>query len=389
MPTPEIAAPEIQYLELADWRQRAHADRESVAGIGVRWAPTSGVVRAPDDMGVPEGERDYTRDFVITTGEQDREGDVVEIAGWDWSGYFRGGPGVVLWCHSRRDLSVGSCPWIKPMGQALVGRCRFPTQAEVGYPEEAPSFFKTVRLLYVNGFLKNCSVGFMPKEWTWDEDLAGIHFYEQEGLEWSLCPVPANAGAFALSRSKGIDLSPLREWAIRTLDGVAQTEGVYVPRKLLERALKELGGDKGLRHFDLGQLVAVADLAAVPAASVPSAGAERTPPASGWVPATRLEAEFAQLLEAEALTLSDVVAAARAAKVVPVAPAATQAAAIGDDLDGALEIEECTAPEAETLVLVDGEGKTMDLDTAALTDLVRGAFADAQNDQTPLTGRVY
>lgn len=397
MPAPQVApesvspTPEPVFLDFADWRRLAKDSPEKVQGIGAYFTPSGQEVRVAAD--VPAGQADYVRDFVITTSGQDRYDDVIDIDGWDWKDYFLGGEGVVLLAHDRRSLPMGKCPWIKTIAQAQVGRCQFPTQAEVGYDEAEPSLWKTVRLMYVNRFMKNTSVGFMPTEWTWDEETGGLHFIKQKGLEWSLCSVPANPECFQLAKSAGIDVNPVREWAIRSLDALGGMEGVYVSRDRLEKVLKQLGSEKGLKFFDMGELLMATKPAEKTAAPVPAE--------SGWVdPEPKQKSgggKVVRALKAAGLSIEDLVASALSLKESknapvsaptpePVAPL-TLAASVPDD-QLFLEIEE--SEPACDLILVDEHGKAVDINKESLTVLVRGAFTDAFNNaETRVTGKVY
>ncbi len=378
---PAVAAPpETVFLDLADWKRLAREDRSRVAGLGVSWTPGGQEVRMPSDLSGPES--DYVRDFVITTSEQDRYGDVVDVEGWDWTDYFRGGPGVVLFAHDRRGLAMAKCPWIKTVAQAQVGRCVFPTQAECGYAEDEPSFWKTIRLMYVNGYMKNTSVGFMAVEWTFDEETNGLHFIKQTGLEWSLCSVPANPGCYSLAKAAGIDVSPLRQWAIRTLDEVNGVEGVYLTKKRLERAVRELGSEKGIAYFDLGELTLAQATAPAQERTAAAPRAEKKGPG-----------RVVKALEAAGLTLDDLVTAAKAAKATaaqPVMVTTEELSVVEGEVVSEDYLEVDDAAPADELLLVDEEGKAVELTPESFTLMLRGALTDAINEeQTRVTGKVF
>jgi hypothetical protein len=92
--------------------------------------------------------------------------------------------------------------------------------------------------MYSKGFLNAVSVGFDPVKYAWVEDKDrpwGIDYIEQELLEYSCCPVPANPEALVDAKSAGIDLDPLVDWIERTLDG-----GLYIPKEKAERIYKIL-----------------------------------------------------------------------------------------------------------------------------------------------------
>jgi|GEM_PF-4913561 len=379
-PPAAISAPNAVFLDLADWRKLAREDKSRVKGLGISWTPSNQSVRAVED--VPADMADYFRDFIITTSEKDRYDDVVELAGWDWTDYFKGGDGVVLLAHDRRGLSVGKCPWIKTIGPAMVGRCRFPTQAEIGYEDDQPSLWKTVRLMYVNGFMKNTSVGFMADEWTFDEESGGLHFIKQKGLEWSLCSVPANPGCYQLAKSAGIDVNPLREWAVRALDEIGGIEGVYISKARLERALKELGSEMGIAYFDVGEILTASS--STPKVSAPAKSAETKKKGGG---------KLLKSLEAAGLSLADLIAAAKTVKSQQrqaTEPAKAEVApepvpAVATDLF--LEIEES---QDDLIFVVDEQGRTVEMTRDSVAVLVRGAFSQAMEDErTRVTGKVF
>jgi hypothetical protein len=77
----------------------------------------------------------------------------------------------------------------------------------------------TLQLLR-GGFLSAVSVGFIPMKYAFSEEDGrtwGIDFLEQELLEFSVCPIPANPEALSEGRSAGIDLAPIRDWAVKFL----------------------------------------------------------------------------------------------------------------------------------------------------------------------------
>jgi hypothetical protein len=72
------------------------------------------------------------------------------------------------------------------------------------------------------GFLSAVSVGFAPVKYAFSDEPGrsfGIDFLQQELLEFSVCPVPANPEALIEARSAGIDIAPIREWAVKLLAG--------------------------------------------------------------------------------------------------------------------------------------------------------------------------
>ena len=134
--------------------------------------------------------------FVLSTDEVDRHGDVVSAAGWRLEAY-RENP-VLLWAHDYRHPAIGRAVsvWTEP--NRLLAKVEF-----------APSVFaQEVAALYAAGFQWGVSVGFRPIRWEERRDsrtgaFIGLKYLEQELLEVSAVPVPANRSA--LRRDVGSD----------------------------------------------------------------------------------------------------------------------------------------------------------------------------------------
>jgi HK97 family phage prohead protease len=175
--------------------------------------------------------------FIISTATVDRMGDTVSVEGWDLS-QFRKNP-VVLWAHDSSRLPVASA------SESLGGRIwtdesRLMAEA-VFTPKGATNFNDTVFDLLKGGFLNATSVGFSPKKFAFVDDPErrfGIDFIEQELLEFSIVPVPANPDALVQARSAGIDISPIEHWAEDIVRGAGN---VVVPAERhanMEKAAK-------------------------------------------------------------------------------------------------------------------------------------------------------
>ena len=126
--------------------------------------------------------------FVASTGEVDRHGDTVAPEGWRLDAY-RDNP-VVLWAHDYGEPAIGRAEAVWSDGRALRARLEFaPTE-----------FAGQVERLYRQGYQRGVSVGFRPLRFEDRRDpvngaFLGIRFLEQELLEISAVPVPANGGA--------------------------------------------------------------------------------------------------------------------------------------------------------------------------------------------------
>ncbi len=162
--------------------RQAHHEREA--------APTD-----PQGTGLPRFARNDKNvgtegalTFVASTGAVDRHGDTVAPEGWRLDAY-RENP-VVLWAHDYRRPAIGRAQSVWRDGGALLARLEFaPTE-----------FAREVEGLYRQGYQQGVSVGFRPLRFEERRDarsgaFLGIRFLEQELLEISAVPVPANRGA--------------------------------------------------------------------------------------------------------------------------------------------------------------------------------------------------
>ncbi len=132
--------------------------------------------------------------FVASTGAVDRHGDTVAPEGWRLDAY-RENP-VVLWAHDYRRPAIGRTQSVWRDGGALLARLEFADTA----------FAREVEGLYRQGFQQGVSVGFRPLRFEERRDprtgaFLGIRFLEQELLEISAVPVPANQGALLTQRA--------------------------------------------------------------------------------------------------------------------------------------------------------------------------------------------
>lgn len=186
------------YGSIEEFRQAARGSAEPVNDARVR-ASFDTEVKAADD-----GSRSLT--FTISTGSVDRMGDTIAVAGWKLDAY-RKNP-VVLWVHDSGSLPVAKTKKIWIEGDKLKAETEFT-------PAGMARFNDTVFDMYNQGFLAATSVGFIPLKYAFTEDPArryGIDFLEQELLEFSCCPIPANPEALIEGKAAGIDVTPMLDW---------------------------------------------------------------------------------------------------------------------------------------------------------------------------------
>lgn len=187
-------------ISIEDWRKSVEAGE----------APDDAMLRKQFVASVEKvGEGDSrVRRFIISTASRDRDHDSLALDGWRLENY-RKNP-VVLWAHMYRELPVAQSLRIE-VGEALISEAQFATRDE--YP-----FADTVLRLIDGRYLRATSVGFRPLKYVYNAEEAGYDFHEQELLEYSIVPVPANPEALQQAKSAGIDLLPLKGWAERVLD---------------------------------------------------------------------------------------------------------------------------------------------------------------------------
>ena len=167
----------------------------NVSGDGIR---LGGGVKDEGEgsVGFPrtEKEAETPMTFVISSEEVDRHGDVVLAQGWRLQAYLQNP--VFLWAHDYRLPVIGRALAVWPEPGQLLARLEF-----------APTDFASqVAALYRGGYQHGVSVGFRPLRYEERRDprtgaFLGIRFLEQELLEVSAVPVPANRRALRRATS--------------------------------------------------------------------------------------------------------------------------------------------------------------------------------------------
>ena len=173
-------------LEALDAYSRGLSD----APLLHKWTK-SDVTAAADD-------RDEPMSFIISTDDVDRHGDVIVAEGWRLDSYLANP--VFLWAHDYARPVIGRAVEVWSEPHKLLARMKF---APTGFAQE-------VALLYRSGYQRGVSVGFKPLRYEERRNdktgaFLGIRFLEQELLETSAVPVPANSHALR----KALDQAPL------------------------------------------------------------------------------------------------------------------------------------------------------------------------------------
>lgn len=158
-----------------------------------------------------DGQEDNVLRFVISTNTVDRYGDTIDAKGWDTKNYERNP--VVLWAHNHSMPPVAQALKVWAEDNQLMADALFT-------PEEVYAFGHTVYLLHKGNFLRATSVGFLPTKWQLvdTDERMGYNFLEQELLEFSSVPIPANPEALQLAAKSGIKISPVVDWCSEVLD---------------------------------------------------------------------------------------------------------------------------------------------------------------------------
>lgn len=166
-------------------------------------------------------ENDRTLRFIGSDESVDRDGDIIDVAGWDTNNYMKNP--VVLWAHNIGAMEmppIGKTVSLNKdiQNKQLIFDIKFPTLAELSTDVQNTSdhakFVDTIYSMCKNGYLNAVSVGFKGIKYKRrdDDDVLdlpewqrGIHYMEQQLYEISICPIPANPNALQTAKSEGLD----------------------------------------------------------------------------------------------------------------------------------------------------------------------------------------
>jgi len=199
------------------------------------------VVRKAHTGADPERVSEFKSAFIVSTPEEDRDGDVVNPEGFALDAYRRAGA-PVLWAHDTKQPPIAKSPDIRVVKGVLRAVAEFPEKGI--YP-----LADTIRGLVNGGFIKGASVGFHPIS-AEPRKGRGVYFQKAELLEWSILPIPSNRSALVDAASKGLDVAPLlkgAEWLLdtrpvdaATLDLVHKAVSYTRPTHYLGRGMEGL-----------------------------------------------------------------------------------------------------------------------------------------------------
>jgi HK97 family phage prohead protease len=209
-----------KFVNQRQFRELAAAG--DTAGVGVEHPAR--VLRAGD-------EDSRTVRFCLSDSSVDRMGDTIRAAGWHLAPYKQNP--VVLWSHLSSEPPIGRMVNVWVSGDRLLGDVRFPDAATYEFGDQIFRLLKA-------GYISAGSVGFWPLKFSFSEDEDrpwGVDYHEQELLEFSITPVPANQNALVVAAVKSL--------AVR---GAAPAER---PTPVL--STMSFAGTARQRRFDLAQ----------------------------------------------------------------------------------------------------------------------------------------
>ncbi len=159
-------------------------------------------------------------EFFAATGGKKRDGNYVDNEGWKFNS-FVDNP-IFLWCHDYAGLPLGHhVAWgVDKNNNQPVLRTAVKFASRDVYP-----FADTVRKLYLNRDLRTVSAGWIPLKWREMKD-GGILFEENELLEVSGCPIPADPTALMQACQRGVISSEELENCARWLPALALARDV-------------------------------------------------------------------------------------------------------------------------------------------------------------------
>lgn len=180
--------------------------------------------------------------FTLSTGGMKRDGFEIRTDGWQLEN-FRKNP-VVLWNHNHTGNSLPIAKSLREwkandpaLGRVLRGQADFLTK-------DLNPFAERVYSLYRAGILNAVSVGWktLKSEWVKDDEgyITGIRFLENDLLEYSAVPVPADPDALQRAFRESMVLDEERGLFVRSTDHPEDTYifGAMVDQQSPERTPK-------------------------------------------------------------------------------------------------------------------------------------------------------
>ncbi|MBK3776184.1 hypothetical protein GAY31_18840 [Azospirillum brasilense] len=162
---------------------------------------------------------------IASTAREDREGDIIEVTGWDLTA-FRRNP-VVLFNHDP-SKPIGRCVDIGVMNGRLEATVEFPPAGTSPLADE-------VHGLVRHGAVSALSVGFLPLETKPIPSGRGLRIAKAELLELSLVSVPANPDCVVIQReARGLEPKATPAPTLRRSDAERQLQAFRRQGELIE-----------------------------------------------------------------------------------------------------------------------------------------------------------
>jgi HK97 family phage prohead protease len=368
----DLPGEKVTFIDLKDFKAKAQESPESILGLALRKQFVL------DEVKQLEGE-DQTLLFTISTGIVDRDQDTINADGWKLENYLKNP--VVLWAHDYHALPVAKAIAVWVENAKLMSKAQFT-------PRDLNPFGHMVYQMYLQGFLKATSVGFDPLKWSFNEARSwGVDFLEQELLEFSCVPVPANPEALIAAGAKGIDLAPLKGWAEETLDTINGESGLWLPKAKVERAFLIVDGKKS---FLVPGLKAEGGEEAPEEGAAPAEPAESVEPtgqAAAEIPAGQKSGRVLSKTNEERLTQARDLITQVLDQLAEAEPAETE-----EDAAGSVSHKDTHPKEQEIAIdlaaiepAIKVSNQLLDVDPETLKGMIKAALTDSIRT---LTGRV-
>lgn len=177
---------------------------------------------------------------VFSTGDEDRQGDVVVQNGWDISEFMLNP--VVLAFHDHYQPAIGK---IIELGVNVEGNLAGAIQFAAKEYEFAMTMYKLYAGLYMRAF----SAGFENLSYEVDQENDRMILKENRLYEISCVNVPANA--MALAMSKGIDVSSIQK---------IQSMGVKQELKDIKKSIDQMMLGKKIGKSELIDVLSKSDI---------------------------------------------------------------------------------------------------------------------------------
>ena len=176
-------------------------------------------------------------EYVTTNETIDRYGDIVRAKGLDFkSNYYPNNP-VMMFSHQYQMLPIGNAIkiWYDNQNKCIPAYGLF-----MDDDVDKSGFSDLVFRIAQAGFMRACSIGFMPLEWNQpktDEDREklglgkyGVEFLKGEYLEFSPCGIPANPQALCnyIENTPDLDMKSINQETLDKMEKVKMFDDLNI-----------------------------------------------------------------------------------------------------------------------------------------------------------------